>query len=177
MSSAMSRARTAGTLAVMAVLLVVMLVFGWNAVSAPFPQRASSKTTCKTVKVQHRIYRQQITVSVYNGTKRSGLADRTMAELERRSFKPGEVANAPSGINAKRVTVLSTTKDDPQAVLVAQQFKPQADIVLSTDEFGAGIDVVLGPGFKNMRKPAPKFLRLDKPISTCVDAVTPDTGG
>ena len=141
------------------------------------PPGPRAKNTCKTVKVVNRIYRSQITVSVYNGTKRSGLADRTMANLERRSFKPGEVGNAPSGVNAKRVTVITTTKGDPQAVLVARQFKPTADIVLSADGYGVGVDVVLGPAFKKLYKNAPRSMALAKPIRTCVDVVTPDTGG
>ena len=170
----MSKGRTAVTLLVLLVVVVVMVVVGWYAASKPFPKVVGATQTCQAEKVRKHILRREVTVSVYNGSKRSGLADRTMAELERRAFRPGDVANAPAGIKVTYAQVLSTDKDDPEALLVAKQFRPRAHLVVADDEYGPGVDVMLGPRFKKLRKPAPRSLKLDEPIRRCVDVV--DTG-
>jgi hypothetical protein len=172
----MSRGRTAGTLVVLVAVLLVMLVVGWNAVSKPFPKVVGATPACQAEKVKKQIFRREVTVSVYNDSKRSGLADRTLAALERRSFRPGDVANAPAGIKVNYAQVLSTDEDDPEAQLVANQFKPPARVVQADDEYGPGVDVMLGPDFKKLRKPGPKALKLDEPIRSCVDQVDPGTG-
>ena len=172
----MSRRRTAGTLLVLLAVLAGMLVIGWNAASKPFPKVLGSTPACQAEKVRKQIFRREVTVSVYNDSKRSGLADRTLAELERRSFRPGDVANAPAGIKVGYVQVLSTDEDDPEAQLVANQFKPRAKVVQADDEYGPGVDVMLGPQFKKLRKPGPKKLRLDKPIRSCIAEVDTGTG-
>lgn len=172
----MSKGRTAGTLLALVVLLVVMVWVGWQAASKPFPKVVGATPTCRAEKVKKQILRREVTVSVYNGSKRSGLADRTMAELERRSFRPGDVANAPAGIKVTYAQVLSTDVDDPEALLVAKQFRPRAHLVVADDEYGPGVDVMLGPRFKKLRKPAPKSLKLDEPIRRCVDQVDTGTG-
>ncbi len=172
----MSKGRTAGTLLALVMVLVVMVWVGWNAASKPFPKVTGTTSQCQTEKVTKRIFRREVTVSVYNGSKRSGLADRTMAELERRSFRPGDVANAPAGIKVTYAQVLSTDEDDPEALLVAKQFRPRANLVVADDEYGPGVDVMLGPRFKKLRKPAPRSLKLDEPIRRCVDQVDTGTG-
>ena len=172
----MSKGRTAVTLVLLLGILAVMLVVGWNAASKPFPKVSGATAECRTEKVKKEIFRREITVSVYNDTKRGGLADRTMAELERRAFRPGDVANAPAGIKVNYAQVLSTDADDPEAELVAKQFKPPANVVQADDEYGPGVDVMLGPQFKKLRKPGPRSLKLDEPIRSCVDQVDPGTG-
>ncbi|MDQ6641632.1 MAG: LytR C-terminal domain-containing protein [Actinomycetota bacterium] len=174
----MSKGRTAGTLVALGVIVALMLVLGWQAVSAPFPSLSGGggggAVACQKVQKKVRIFRKEITVSVFNGTKRKGLADLTMRSMERRAFNPGAVGNAPPGGTVAYVEVRSTTSaDDPAAQLVAQQFKPAAKVVLSADALGPGIVVVLGPKFKAMHVPAPKSLKLAKPKRTCLDNASP----
>jgi hypothetical protein len=171
------KARTAGTLVALGAVLVIMLVLGWRAASSPFPSLGgnSAASTCSTVKEKTQIFRKEITVSVYNGTKRKGLADSTMADMEKRHFSPGTVGNAPTG-QVPYVEVRSTIADDPAAQLVALQFKPPAKVVLETDDLGPGIDVVLGKQFKKLHVPSPKSLKLTKPRQTCLDSATPTPG-
>lgn len=171
---AVSRSRTASTLVVLVVVLVVMLVIGLHAARKPFPPLSgtSANTTCDSVKVKSTIFRREVTVSVYNGSSRSGLADRTMAALERRAFRPGTVGNAPKG-SVAYAEVRSTTKDDPAARLVANQFKPPAKVVLAEDNLGPGVDVVLGPKFTKLHVPSPKSFKLVTPRRTCLDTASP----
>ena len=172
-----TKARTAGTLVALGVILVLMLVLGWHSVSAPFPKLGGNDTAvqCQTVQKKKRVFRREITVSVYNATKRKGLADTTMNGLEKRDFRPGTVGNAPVG-SVSYVEVRSTVKDDPAALLVSRQFKPVAKVMLSEDELGPGIDVVLGKKFKKLHVPSPKSLKLAKPKNTCLDGASPKAG-
>ncbi|MEP6817710.1 MAG: LytR C-terminal domain-containing protein [Marmoricola sp.] len=174
----MSKARTAGTLIALVAILGVMLVLGWQGVRSPFPPLGggAAAAKCQTVKEKSRIFRREITVSVYNGTRRQGLADQTMAGMEKRSFKPGTVGNAPSGKTVPYVEVRSTVQGDPAAQLVAEQFKPAAKVVLANDELGPGIDVILGPRFKRLHVPSPRSLKLAAPRRSCLDNATPTPG-
>ncbi len=169
-----SKGRTAGTLLVLGVVLVLMLVVGWHAFRAPFPSLSGNSATpkCDAVKVKSKIFRKEITVSVFNGTNRKGLADRTMADLEKRSFRPGTVGNAPIG-SVAYAEVRSTIKDDPAAQLVANQFKPPADVVQDSNDLGPGIDLVLGTKFTKLHVPSPKSLKLTTPRQTCLDTASP----
>jgi hypothetical protein len=170
-----SKARTAITLGALGVICVLMLVLGWRAASSPFPSLGGSSTTtkCEAVKKKKVIYRREITVSVYNDTGRKGLADATMASMEKRKFQPGTVGNAPAGTKVDYVEVRAATADDPAAALVAQQFKPAAKVVAQEDDLGPGVDVILGPRFKKLHVPSPKSLRLPKPKTTCLDNPSP----
>ncbi|MGI9155620.1 MAG: LytR C-terminal domain-containing protein [Marmoricola sp.] len=171
---AVSKARTAGTMLVLVVVLVLMLVIGLHAARRPFPSLSGkgATTKCDAVKVRSTIFRKEITVSVYNGSSRSGLADRTMAEMEKRSFTPGTVGNVPKG-SVAYAEVRSTTKNDPAAQLVANQFKPPAKVVLAEDNLGPGVDVVLGPKFTKLHVPSPKSLKLVTPRRTCLGTASP----
>lgn len=172
-----SKRRTAGTLVTLGVVLAFMLVLGWRGASAPFPSLGGSKTAsaCETVQKKSRVFRSEVTVSVFNGTNRQGLADQTMANMEKRSFKPGTVGNAPVG-SVRYAEVRSRIRDDPAAQLVAEQFKPAAKVVLEQDDLGPGIDVVLGKRFRKLHVPSPKSLRVPKPETTCQDTATPKAG-
>ncbi len=173
-----ARARSAATLAALGVLLVVMAVVGWKSATTAFPSLSGDTPApaCVKTEVKKVIYRKEITVSVYNASKKSGFADRTMDSMERRNFVVGAVGNAPDDTDVPRVEVRTTVKDDPRAELVAEQYKPKAAITVSENALGPGIDVVLGPKAPRPVVPAPKSLKLDKPTSTCVDEPSASAG-
>ena len=71
------------SLAAAGLAVIVMAIWGLSSFTAPFEDdEDASSTTCGTT-TGHTVKRSDITVSVYNDSKRSGLADRTMAELDR----------------------------------------------------------------------------------------------
>ena len=170
-----TRARTALTLGVFAVVLVLMAVIGWQRLTAPLPEASSQPAAaCQVYKTKKQVTRKEVTVSVYNGTDKSGLADDTLAVLERRNFVVGAVGNAPD--DAKDVTgvlVRTTVTDDPRAELVASQFQPKAQIEQTPEAGGPGIDVILGPDFTRLKRKAPTKYVLPTPTRTCVDRATP----
>lgn len=162
---------TAVTLVVLMLVLGGMAVWGWQHVTAPFSAAPSSSTkSCSpseitTIRFAHP---SDVQVSVFNAGDRSGLAGRTMTQLENRGFQPGQVGNAPGHLKVRRALVYTTKKDDPEAALVAAQLGRHVRIVVTTKSLGPGVDVFVGNHFHGLRKHAPKRMKLSKPIKQCV---------
>jgi hypothetical protein len=163
---------TGATLVAGVVLLCIMAVWGFNAATAPIEDddsSASSGPTCprEDQQVIKYLKRSQVTVSVYNAGKKKGRAQSTMDQLERAGFKPGEVNNAPEGIDTERAAVYTTEGDDPGAELVALALGKSAQVVRSDEEFGPGVDVVIGDKFRRLDAKAPNKIELKDPEVTC----------
>ena len=140
--------RSALTLGVLALLVVVAAVWGWAALTEPLPEDepvAICEDTAVTAGGEVR--RDQVVVSVFNGSKRSGLAGSTMAELAERGFVEGDVGDAP--LPAATTQIWSSEPTNPAVLLVQKQFK-KAKIVTG-DPIGDGVVVVVGEKFKALR--------------------------
>jgi hypothetical protein len=134
MSSAL---RSALTLAVLAGLVLVAALWGWSALTEPFPEDEPVA-----------ICEDQVVVSVFNGSKRSGLASATSAQLGERGFVAGDVGDSP--VPARTTQIWSSDPTNPAVALVEQQFK-KAEVVPG-DALGPGVVVVLGEKFQSLRK-------------------------
>lgn len=88
----------------------------------------------------------QITVNVYNGTRRPGLAAATAAELAGRGLVIGQQANDPRGRYGGVVLIRTGQAGVPAAYTVAAMF-PGAIVSLDT-RGDATIDVTLGSDFE-----------------------------
>jgi hypothetical protein len=168
------RSLTTGvSLAVGVVLVCIMAVWGYRAMTAPIAEdttgTASSGPTCRPEdqKVTKYVRRGDVTVSVYNSGKRAGRAQSTMDLLERAGFKVGAVGNAPDGVDAGRAAVYTTKSDDPAAELVARALGKNTQVVHTDEDLGPGVDVVIGDKFKRLDPNAPRRLELPKPDVTC----------
>ncbi len=141
--------RSGLTLAVLALLVVVAAVWGWAALTQPFP-KDEPVAICEPTDVAAggEVRRDQVVVSVFNGSKRSGLAGSTMAELAERGFVEGDVGDAP--LPSASTQIWTSDPTNPAVLLVKQQFK-QAKIVPG-DAIGDGVVVVVGEKFKALRK-------------------------
>ena len=141
--------RTAITLGVLTLLVLVAAVWGWSALTEPFPED-EPVAICEdtTVSAGDEVRRDQVVVSVFNGSKRSGLAGSTMAELVERGFVEGQVGDSPQP--AAKTQIWSSEPSNPAVLLVQQQFR-RADIVTG-DSLGDGITVVVGEKFTSLRK-------------------------
>lgn len=97
-----------------------------------------------------------ITVNVYNATTRTGLAQRTADELEKRGFTIGEVDNAPPEFD-KKVKASGLLLGSEEA------YRNHALSVLGTqvkgaetrtdDRKGKDVDLVIGDGFDKLTSP------------------------
>ena len=141
-------ARSGLTLLTLGLLLVVATVWGFRALTEPLPQD-DPIAICEdaTVTAGSEVRRDEIVVSVFNGSGRSGLASTTMAQLEERGFVPGDVGDAPQPASSTQIWADDPTRPDVQ--LVQRQFK-QARVVTGT-ELGPGVVVVVGEKFQTLR--------------------------
>jgi hypothetical protein len=65
-------------------------------------------------------------------------------------------------------TVYTTEGDDPAARLVALALGQNAQVVRTDEEYGPGLDVVVGNKFALKLDPsAPHRLALPEPVTTC----------
>jgi hypothetical protein len=142
-------ARSALTLTVLAVLVLIAAVWGWAAFTEPFPED-EPVAICEDTALPagSEVRRDQVVVSVFNGSKRSGLAGATSAQLAERGFVEGTVGDSP--LPAATTQIWSSEPDNPAVVLVQRQFK-RAQVV-EGEALGPGVVVVVGEKFQSLKK-------------------------
>lgn len=142
--------KTALTLAVLAVLALVGVAWGWSAATRPLPHTEAQKDCYPTrVRVGDRVSPPKVTVSVYNASERSGLAERTMSDLEAQGFGPGSVGNAPKDSGVVFAQIWTQDRQNPAVRLVASRLGPRAHVVVH-QPMGAGVTVLVGPRFTEL---------------------------
>lgn len=141
--------RTAVTLGVLTLLVLVAAVWGWSALTEPFPED-EPVAICEdtTVSAGSEVRRDQVVVSVFNGSKRSGLAGATSAQLAERGFVTGDVGDSPTP--AATTQIWADDPTNPAVALVQQQFKKAK--VVAGEAIGVGVVVVVGEKFKTLKK-------------------------
>ena len=141
--------KTAITLAVLGLMVVVAAIWGWAALTEPFPED-EPVAICEdpAVSAGPEVRRDQVVVSVFNGSKRSGLAGATSAQLAERGFVAGDVGDAPTPAATTQIWAADPT--NPAVALVQQQFKKAK--VVPGEEIGVGVVVVVGEKFKALKK-------------------------
>ena len=142
-------ARSALTLAFLTLVVAIAAVWGWSAFTEPFPED-EPVAICEdtTVPAGSEVRRDQIVVSVFNGSKRSGLAGATSAQLAERGFVEGTVGDSP--LPAATTQIWSSEPTNPAVVLVKKQFKRAK--VVEGDALGPGVVVVVGEKFQSLKK-------------------------
>ncbi len=155
-------ARSALTLTVLVLLVVVGALWGWKALTAPLPG-ALPACVDKKISVGDEVFRDQVVVSVYNGSARSGLAGLTQEKLVERGFGKGNIGNAE---RTKVTIVQSPVKNDPAARLVGKQFGKVKYVV--ADSLGEGVTVIIGERFKSLRPKAPESVTSTIDTTLCV---------
>lgn len=169
---------TAVTMVVLIGFLVFAATWGWRALFAdvtPDETAAEEPAACTTkeIKAGQKIRARQVTVSVFNGGTRSGLASSTLDALTKRGFKDGDVGNAPSDLNVRKVKILAADKNDVEARLVARQFGKTTRVTKSEVDLGPGVDVVVGDKFRGLVK-AKRNLTVKSPQEVCVPVAAED---
>ncbi len=146
MSGALKSALTLGFLGL---LVVAGAAWGWSALTQPFPQDAPV-AICEDASISTgtEVRRDQVVVSVFNGSGRSGLAGATSAQLTERGFVPGDVGDSPQP--ASTTQIWASDPANPAVVLVKRQFKKAK--VVTGDAIGVGVVVVLGEKFQTLRR-------------------------
>lgn len=158
--------KSALTLGVLALLLVIGVSWGFAQVTKPFPGKVDPPICVDTsFAAGERIYPEDVTVSVLNASKREGLAGRTMAELVSDGFGEGQTRNAPDKTPVARVEVWTTDADNP-AVLLVRSRLGQAEVIEKSDPGAAGIVVVVGDDFEETFEGRPS-IKTDVDVVVC----------
>jgi hypothetical protein len=168
--------RSAATLGVLMILLLLGLVWGWSHLTAPFPSLSAGgssdepTSTCDTVRVKagQKVHSNMVTVSVFNAGTTEGLATDVMEQLEARGFAPGNTGNAPREVDDPGTAVVySYAPTNPAVRLVARQFGADTQIVKHPgDALGIGIVVVVGNDVKKL-SPADRTIVASADATVC----------
>ena len=163
-SSLSARLRTLLTLAVLSVLMLGGVAWGWSQMTEPFPGKVDAPICVDTsYAAGDELSVQEVTVSVLNASSREGLATRTLAELEDAGFAPGQTANAPAGTTLTTpAEIWASDPESPAAKLVRRRLGkvPVRSDVVSPAK---GITIVVGETFGELQ---------DGPTSVTVDAAS-----
>jgi hypothetical protein len=144
-----SRVRSLATLAALAGVLVIAGVWGWTAISEPFPQR-SGRPVCvdREFAKGDPITRRDVTVSVLNAGTRVGLAGLTMDLLVDAGFHEGSEGNTPGKRRVDRVEIWTEEPNNPAVRLVASHLGDVQVMRRPADK--PGVLVVVGDGFDDL---------------------------
>ncbi len=163
------------TMSALVAIFVVGTFVGFRLLFAEAPSLADATTDdsaqCEdaTIPAGGQLPAAQVTVTVYNAGSVSGLANRTLINLQQRGFRPGKVGNVPEGITAtNNVTVITANQQDPAVRLVARQFKGKVTYVQPTQAQGDNVEIVIGPRFSELRKKFPTSVQVDQAVQICV---------
>jgi len=142
--------RSAVTLSVLGVLLVVAALWGWSAATDPLPGKVDTPLcVTKVVPSGEKVFPQDVTVSVYNASDREGLAGRTMQLLTDEGFAEGTSGNVTARIDV--VQIWTVEPKSPAVRLVASRFGADVEIERRNPP-GVGVAVVVGDDFQDLVK-------------------------
>lgn len=161
------RVRTALTLTVLLTLIGVGATWGWSSATKPLPPTVPvSAGPCRSLEVAagERVHPEDVVVSVFNGSTRAGLAQRTLALFADEGFGPGEVNNAPKNSGVTNAEIWAANPEDPAVQLVASRLK-DVDII-EGPALGAGVVVLVGDQFPGLAQGA-AFITATSDVEIC----------
>lgn len=168
--------RTPITLLVLLCVLVGAAFYGWQTIVSPdsAADDTDSERTPRCARVERfakgqEIRSADITVNVYNAGAISGLANDTLAVMTNRGFRLGIAGNAPRGVSATNVTILTDSRTAPQVRLVAKQFKGAVRFAKAR-KYRSGVSVVVGDQFVGIDQKAERSLVVKRPVRVCIPA-------
>ena len=158
--------RTGVLLLVMVVLLAVVAVFGYKALVAPIK---SPQAPCDSQTLSGPLKSSDVTVRVYNGGSKAGLAASIQKQLETAGFSVPYVGNTQTVV--VQTTIVGATTDAPEVQLVAAFF-PDATIQADarTDH---SVDVLVGDTFAGFNDQAPTQISVDSVVICVTPTPTP----
>lgn len=162
------------TLASLVALTVLAAVVGWFAMTAPFPT-SEDLPPCVETRISNgqEVFAAQVTVSVYNASRRNGLASRTMGDMTGRGFVAARTGNVNKKVRG--VQIWSSNAKNPAVALVRAQFRNAK--VVKGEALGPGVVVVVGDGNISMRNvgKAPTSVKSTGPATICSPPGSADT--
>jgi len=159
-------ARSGLTLLGLAALVVLGGLWGWSALTQPFPGRTTPpKCNATIVQPGEQVFASRVTVSVFNASERNGLARSTMAEFANAGFGEGDTGNAPRGADVARAAIWSSTPESPDVRLVASRLGPGTPVVRK-EGLGVGVTVLVGDTYTQLVK-GPRSMQARNEVEIC----------
>lgn len=154
---------TAVTMLVLVAILILGVFVGVRELFAPLPgsegaadqPTTSESPTCDPADAQPgRLTSKQVTVNVFNGGTRAGLAGQTLDTLAARGFQGGDAGNAPDA-GVARAQVWIVEGEEAAGKLVARNLGPRVPVktVAAADDLADGVDVVVGNNMGALARP------------------------
>ncbi len=160
-----SRVRSLVTLVVLGLVLVLAGVWGWSAIREPFPKESTPPVCVDREYAKGDVVKPRaVTVSVWNGGTRVGLAGLTMDLLTEAGFHEGSEGNTPGKRRVQQVEIWTQEPGSPAVRLVASQFR-EVDVV-EREATAPGVLVVVGDGFDDL-VPGKKSVTAKTDASVC----------
>ncbi len=150
------RLRSALTLLVLLAILGFGAKWGYAKATKPLPKPEVAATgLCRSLEVAagDKVTPQEVVVSVFNGSNRAGLAQRTRGLFVDEGFGQGEVNNAPKNSGVENAEIWAANPDDPAVQLVAS-YLAGVDIV-EGPVLGEGVVILVGDKFPGLAKGKP----------------------
>lgn len=153
MSGVIAPVRTLVTLAILTAVLLLAVLWGVSAVTAPFEEESGPVGTCEPIDVAagEEVYPSQVVVSVLNAGTREGLAGSVMGQLIDRGFAEGSSGNAPADTVVDDVQVWTPEPENPAVRLVASKLGDDVEVV-RRDTTLPGVVVVVGNDFRRVKR-------------------------
>lgn len=148
-------ARSALTLTVLGVLTVVFAVWGWRGATEPLPEAPeAAPPICEPRQVEkgEKVFRSDVTVSVFNAGGRAGLAGETLDRLVKAGFSRGESGNAPADLEVRFAQIWAEEKGNPAVRLVRRHLNGGPMVAPNQGIEVPGIVVVVGNDFRGVGK-------------------------
>jgi hypothetical protein len=159
------RLRTFITLAALALLMVLGVTWGWAQVLKPFPGKVDVPICVDTAyHAGDELAVQDVTVSVFNASKREGLAARTMQELEDAGFDAGQTANAPKGTALTAPAEIWVQDAANPAAKLLRKRVGKVPVVEHPENPAAGITLVVGDQFGDLGKGPDSVMLTDDAV-------------
>jgi hypothetical protein len=145
--------RTAITMLLLLGLVAGAAWYGWQNVTEPAggeeeDQVVTTTPVCAMAEPEDPPPPEEISINVYNGTNRSGLANQVAREMREQGFVILDVANDPAGRSITGVAEIRAVTDDVAVQYIMSQFP--GSVFLPDERQDEAIDVVLGEAFEEI---------------------------
>lgn len=139
-------------------LLLAVLIggawWGYKNVIKPIPPAQASP--CVTQKVGDKLTANKVTVNVYNGGYKQGLAGTVSKALKAKGYVIKHVDNTDERV--KQTVIVGADVNNPEVKLVAANFKNAT--VKADQRADHTVDVLVGTEFAGMNPKAPNFIKV-----------------
>jgi len=165
-------ARRSATLGGAVLLFAGGLFAGFQLLTSKTATVAAVDTcTPRTVAKGEKLTTNLVTVNVFNASSRSGLANRVEINLQRNGFLGGQIGNSTSAAKPGTVAILTNDRTDPRVELVAAEFVDQVTYAKPDVAVDKGVTVVVGDGYKGLKKKPPVSVDSARAVTMCVPVV------